>query len=507
MPSRALALALTLPLVLGGCGAFRSYRAEMDETLNRAAAGDVPGAIKQLNKNNDASKKDMLYFMELSELRRLSGDYKGSFAALQQADAEVQAWEAAARLDPGRSVGQAGSFIVNDRVRTYEGHDYEKVMITTRMAMDHLAQGDIDNARVEIKRTHEREDLIAEIRSKEYLRVEEQARNRGTKASMTEIAGYPVQTLDSPDVNELRNGYQNALSHYLAGFIYESLGETSLAAPGYRKAIELRPGQPVLEQSLGELDTRVSAGDDGHCDTLIVIETGSIPGRISQNFNLPIPIVNHGAFLNVPISFPVLPNAAIAFQAPDVLVDRTTTLPTAHVLNLDAMARRALKDEMPGIVLRAVVRATTKATAQYELQRQMAQKSRKQEDALGAALALFAFQVGGMVLEQADERGWRTLPGQVSVARQRLAKGKHQIDVRTESGTSQFEVNLTGRHALVAVRLFRGRGFVSLPPDAQVAPASKEAALPASGDAAQPMYAEVRVVDFPPSSLSRRSQQ
>ena len=47
----------------------------------------------------------------------------------------------------------------------------------------------------------------------------------------------------------LKNGYQNALSHYLAGFMYEVLGESGLAAPGYRKAIELKPETGVLKRA------------------------------------------------------------------------------------------------------------------------------------------------------------------------------------------------------------------------------------------------------------------
>ncbi|MBL8532873.1 MAG: hypothetical protein JNL33_03360, partial [Betaproteobacteria bacterium] len=148
--------------LLAGCGTFRSYRAEMDETLSRAASGDVAGAIKVVEKNNSLmGGKDLLYHMELGELKRMAGDYEGSFAALSAADAELIAWEQASRLDPDRVTGQVASYLLNDRVRTYEGHDYEKVMVTTRMAMDHLARGDWDNARVEIKRTHEREAFIS----------------------------------------------------------------------------------------------------------------------------------------------------------------------------------------------------------------------------------------------------------------------------------------------------------------------------------------------------------
>jgi hypothetical protein len=66
----------------------------------------------------------------------------------------------------------------------------------------------------------------------------------------------------------------------------------------------------MLEDSLGGLDDRVSAADDGKCDTLFVIDTGQIPGRINQGFNLPIPVGPNGEWILFSVSFPVLPPRA-----------------------------------------------------------------------------------------------------------------------------------------------------------------------------------------------------
>lgn len=508
---RTLVLTLAAASLLAGCGTFRSYREEMDAALASTAEGNVRGAIKILEKNNKGDKKDMLFHMELGELRRLEADHPGSFAALAAADAEVRAWEEASRLDPTRTVGQAGSFLFNDRVRTYEGHDYEKIMITTRMAMSHLARGDWDSARVEIKRTHEREAFISELRAAELLKVKQEAAEKGVDPSFKEINGYPVQSIETPEAMALLNSFQNALSHYLAGFVYEALGETGLSAPGYRKAIELKPGQDLLEKSLGGLDDRAAAADDGYCDLLLVIETGTIPGRVSQSFNLPIPIVAYGSFVTMPISFPILPPRAMGYQAPDVLVDRNLTLPTAHVLDLDAMARRALADEMPGIMLRAFVRSASKAAAQYALERQMSENRGRGNENVGLAVALLAIQIGGVVVEQADERGWRTLPGQVAIARARLPRGDHAIDVRTDAGTATFSVQLTGRHALATVRLLRGQSFVApatspggMPPP----PAGSQSARAPSSGEREPLYAEVDLINIPSAtSTSGRTLQ
>jgi hypothetical protein len=462
-PSPRVRSAVSLLAALGllhGCAAFRSYDQEMRETLTRASAGDIPGAIKVVERFNKGGDKDLLYYLEMGELRRLENDFEGSRKAFLEADQEVETWETAAWGNVERGTGALASYVLNDKLRVYEGRDYEKVMLTTRLAMNHLLSGDWDNARVQIKRTHEREAFIEQVRADEYLKVKEEARENGARIDFREIDGYPVQTIDNPAVNALKNGYQNALSHYLAGFVYEALGETSLAAPGYRTAIELRPPQPLLDDALAGLDARIGAPDDGTCDTLFVIETGTIPGRVSQGFSLPIPIA--GEWVIVAISFPVLPPAPGTYQAPSVRVDKTVDLETAHILDLDVMARRALKDEMPGLMLRAFARSITKATAQYQLQRQMRDSRGGRNDAqLGMALGLLALQIGTLVTETADERGWRTLPAQVSLARARLPRGQHGVEIVTDAGAARFDVNLAARHALVSVRLLRGASFVS----------------------------------------------
>src|SRR5207344_717876 len=112
-------------------------------------------------------------------------------------------------------------------------------------------------------------------------KVQQQAQKKGARTNFKELNGYPVQTIDNPAVNALKNSYQSALSHYLAGFVYEALGEPSLAAPGYRLANELQPNQPLLEEALRGLDQRLLAAtrseDDGMTDVLFIIGSGTAP--------------------------------------------------------------------------------------------------------------------------------------------------------------------------------------------------------------------------------------
>jgi hypothetical protein len=435
MSSRALtALALITAVQLTGCAAFRSYDSELKETSQQLVSGNVDAALTTLEKNNTSADKDLLYYFEKGELLRAKGDFTGSQTAWRAADQVVYKWEESVKLDTEKYLAQFGSFLVNDKVRRYEGYDYEKVMLTTQMALNLLARNDFDGARTEIKKTHEREAVIAELRDKEYLKSEQEAENRGVKTQFKDLQGYPVASLDAPEVVGLKNSYQSAFSHYLSGFVYEALGEKGLAAPGYRKAAELRPNTPLLEQTIKDLDA--ASSKEGNSEVLIVVQTGFAPARDSVRIPLPLPI--SGNLVITPLSFPVI--------KPD------TTTPAFNQITLDGkplnltllnsttdMSRRALRDDMPGIILRTTVRAITRGVAQKQI-----------NDV--NPLAGLAVGIASAVTEGADTRTWRTLPDNTLVARLRLPQGEHQIVLPNSLGGSRVQVKVDQRYQVIPLR-------------------------------------------------------
>jgi hypothetical protein len=443
-----------IALLLSGCAAFRSYDAELYPALEQASSGNVDGAIRLLESNNRMPDKDLLYFMELGMLQRLGSRYDESQKAWMAAEARIEGASGDSFAQLASLVSGASSYLLNDKLRVYEGHDYERVMLLTYMALNHLARGDYDSARVAIKQTHEFEAQVAELRAKQYAQVEEEARKRGARTSVRELNGYPVESIDNPAVNALRNSYQSALSHYLAGFVYEALDEPSLAAPGYRLANELQPGQPLLEEGLRGLDARVAAPDDGMTDVLFIIGTGTAPAVQSRQFVLPVWF--QGRFLVLPHAFPVI-TATSPPNWPRQLVVEGQALPVEAITSVDAMARRRLKDEMPAIMLRATIRTTAAAVVQYQTQRLGDRQS------LATALASAAVTVGSAAFASADDRTWRALPSDIYIARGRLPRGVHSVALDTSDGPRSARIEVSGRYAVVDFRLLRHQVFVNAP--------------------------------------------
>jgi len=462
MVSRALTLATLVAAVqLTGCSVFRSYDSELQETNQQLAAGNVDAALAVLESNNKGEQKDLLYYFEKGELLRSKGDLQGSQDAWRSADSVVLQWEDSVKLDTAKYLSQFGSYLVNDKVRRYEGYDYEKVMLTTQMALNLLAQNDFDGARSEIKKTHEREAVIAELRDKEYLKREEEAEKEGIKTEYKDLQGYPVASLDAPDVVNLKNSYQSAFSHYLSGFVYEALGEKGLAAPGYRKAAELRPNTPLLDQALLNLDK--NSAKPGESDVLVVVQSGLAPARDSIRIPLPLPIENE--LVIVPLSFPIMRDDTSTAAVNEVRLD-DKALALTSLNSTSAMSRRALRDDMPGIILRTSVRGITRGVAQKNLN--------KANPMAGLVVGL-----ASAVVEGADTRTWRTLPDQTLVARLRLAPGEHQLSVPSALGGTQVKVKIDRPYQVVSLRVVGNQVFAGGPAVQVIAPQAPAQAVAA----------------------------
>jgi len=430
-----------MALVLSGCANMQSHDKKTADMQAASRSGGLPAAIAQLESTatTEEQKTALLYNMERGELLRMNRQYPDSTTAFLLADNQVKNWEEAAKTNPQKLLGNVGAALISERLKVYEGQDYEKVWLTTRLALNRVAAGDFENARVDIKRTHEREAVIAEFRAKETVAAEDEAKSKGASSQGKELNGYPVETLNDPEVLALKNGYQNALSHYLAGFLYEAMNESGLAAPGYRKAIELKPNTAVLEEGLRGLDNRTGFTQRRRqkmTDVLFVVEAGSAPARKPTAFTLPVPV--GGSVRTVSISYPV-----IAPSTDPLLGSMTvsgTPFKLEKVVDVNVMARRALKDEMPGMVFRGVTRAIAKGVVQDQLQ--------KSGGLLGAVIG----SVASVATEQADDRIWRMLPGRVYVARGYLPPGEHSVLI--DGRDINVKIAVDGQYALVPLRLY-----------------------------------------------------
>jgi hypothetical protein len=142
------------------------------------------------------------------------------------------------------------------------------------------------------------------------------------------------------------------------------------------------------------------------------------------------------------------------------------------------MARRAMADEMPGIIIRSSIRAIAKGVAQKAVQD-------NSSGGFGALLSIAA-GVAAVATEKADERTWRTLPAYYSVGRANLAPGNHKVTIVTAQGPVTRDVQVSGSYAVLVVRgsgnaVYLAQSPYTAPPVIEAKPESvKRGAKPAA---------------------------
>ena len=477
--------------LLVGC-ATQTQQIKMNESKEQFKNGDLQNTTAAIQ--SAFKDKNTLYYMELGEVQRLQGPAQipNSTQSLLAADQLVSRWEATTSDKLRRSFSGASSYVLSEGFSSeYDPKPYEVSLLSQTLALNHLSQGRWNDAMVEAKKMAQREKVIEELIQSQVAAVSKVEREQqtnpntqGATSRIESISGYPINLLDDEETRSLKNSYQNPGAYYLSGFIHESQGEASLAAPGYRLAIELRPQVSFFKTSIAKLDSNIAnQSKKSFADTLIIIDTGYmpkiIPYQISQSFNI------GGNPRLVTLTFPVIERSTERFKPTFVQLGDRVANPEL-VANIDAMARKNLRDEMPGYVLRASSRALVSLAAQYAADRAAQQAANRknqnnQNNGSAALIGAIAGMITGYSLQAinvTDVRHWSTLPAQTYMARMGLPIGPTVLKYTLPSGvTASQTVNLVGGYNVVYIRMFRNRATVltsndpaALPPK-QVVPA------------------------------------
>lgn len=425
---------------------FSSYNKTSTKTLDNIYSGNLTTAMRA------ESTADPLYNMEYGELMRLNQNYTQSNYNFSLAQQNIDLWTINwLNTTQGKVSTTMTSMLVNDNANEYQPRGYERTFLTTQHALNHLDLNNWDNARIEIKRMYQIEQATENYNQALYASEAQETQKIGADPQQSYLSRQILQKYDFSDINNpqvlaLKNSYQNAFSHYLAGFVFEALNEPSLARPGYVKAGQLNPTSPLIQQSIDNIDKNVHT-KAGFSDVLIVEETGHAPLIKSVELHVPIDANftgNQNSCINmINVFFPHLVPDTYNQQVYPINVDSTLVTPELMV-NVDLMAARAIRDETPHIIARNIAAAIRNIAS--------SQLACSGGGGIGTLLSL-GTSLGGALLDKADERTWTLLPSKVYINRTSLAYGKHIITVNVNGIPYSQTINLTQPYQIITFRV------------------------------------------------------
>lgn len=421
---RAHTLLLSAAALLSGCATYEEQSAAV---ARYAESGQYATAASEAKVHlDDAADRDKLVWkLEYAACERAAGHWQASVTAFDDAETDLRKWDEAPDL---LISSETSATLVNLTYLPYRGTGYDRIMVATYRAMNELALGHIDRARVDLNRTLLRQDEAAEFAKRQVEAARAEAAeahakgNDGVNANRS--AGDPQLAAIYGDLKSYRlyGDYVNPFSVWLHGIFFLGTSEGNSDIERAHKSLErlhaIVPGCAAATADY-ELVKRVRNGEHVPPTVWVVFETGMGPHRVEQRVDLPIYIVSD----TIPYAGIALPKLAfngghtpsLAIESAGAVVARTES-----VASMDAIVATDFDREKDVIITRSIVTAGLKVAAQYAINAAARRVAEQRNDAAGMLIYLGTFIATGAATyatTEADLRTWRTLPKDFQIAR------------------------------------------------------------------------------------------
>ncbi|EGR1262611.1 hypothetical protein D9A33_04010 [Vibrio cholerae] len=422
-PIRSLTLT---SLLLAGCAnltagnLFSHYSAQNSDLYQSVAAGQYQQATQLLP---DYVAGEVLDNLEKGRVYFLSQQYAESQQSLAAADLAVKQQQDRAIISVSSTATSVGSLAVNDNLNEYEPADYELGFLHLYLGLNYVRNNDLDGALVEMRRANQVQEAAKKRREQELSSAEQEMRSQGLSPNLGSVlAQYP-------DAGKTLQAVQNGYLLYLSALLYEADNDLNSAYVDYRRALAVAPNNPsvidgilrvasrlgmqqdlkLLKQQYGEPKRLTSA--QGR--VIVIEEQGIVQPKQAWRLSLPLSD-SRGNTALYSLALPYYPSSVAQSRVPISL--NGASLASMPVTDVDLMAKQALTEQMPALVLRQALRVVAKD--------QLRKETTQEED-----VANLVFNIWNTLTEQPDTRSWLTLPATVNTATQVVKAGDQVLDI------------------------------------------------------------------------------
>lgn len=439
-------LAAGLALLSTGCSLLRLTPRRDSVLVHQVAGGEFGRALQHLETNRAtfyARQDEVLYALDSGLLAYYAGDDAVCRERLERAVRETE------RLITRSLSGEAGAWVVNDRLLDYRAMLHERRLIPFFSGLSALRQGDEDAARVEMRRM---EIFLKELHSRygspldaygtqRTGPVTDSAAGRWLSMRLYEADGEPDEAeIDRRHLNALHQVFPSVVPHPFP----VNPGKNLPLSPDHHRVSLLAlsgrvPGKtPVTFYLHTEKDWLFMAAGEG-ADPLLqgrILPPIHYPGlEPGIHFKMQVPVLRDQASGAASVRFRVNDGEP---QSARILED------TAAAVRTDWSA------EFPRIVTRSALRALGKTLATH-------QTINYAKERVEGKSRLFFWRVllTGLhsVSEQADVRMGSFFPARIHLHEVMLELGSHQIDVEYLDATGRVFFRDTRTIHVVADRI------------------------------------------------------
>jgi len=357
------------------------YTLEYETMVSSLTKGAFDSAFAQADtlyqksqKTDGAKQNQYLSLLERGKVALAARKFDQSIADLQEAEKRFLTIEGTISLIEG-----AGSILTDDTAMEYEAEMHEKLMISPYLMLAYLSKGDFNGAIVERNRT------------------------------ITKINQYIEEKPDE------RAYLENPFARYLTAIMYEMEDKKDDAKIEYKK---LKWDQEIV---------RIDSNEGKTTDLVILVDVGLAPQKFQKKWG-PMPIPGVGVIGFAYAEYAPTPTEVTTCN----IYLNEKSIGNANLLyDLENTVLTQYDKDKPALQAKIVARMTSKAAAQFAA-KMVAKEVLKRIPfaSLFANIAIDAAGAAWMANEQADLRGWLSLPKQIKYLRVNgLEPGEHTIKI------------------------------------------------------------------------------
>ncbi len=411
-----LALAL---LFLPAC-ATSSYKNIQPQINTLVVARHFDQATQLMNPGPSVygHNNELLYWLDRGFLLHLAGHYKESISAFENAKKLYDALY-------GHSASEvAGSILVNDSWKKYRGEDFEYVLLNAFQSLNFAAMGNTEEALADMRNIDLQLKLINDRYNASYKNVYRD------DAFVRLLAGvyYEAQG-DSAGLNDAFIANTRALQVYEGDYLHNYhlplplvLKSNLLTTAAAMGDDQLRPyqnkfsGVPLVKESQKQSKAEV----------YLIEYMGFIPLKVAESVIVPVPA---GMLHAVKFSFPKYMDRDSETQSSVFIASANgveVTVPTDITEDIGAIAKHVLENRKAWMMTKGALRPLGKLAV--EVGAEEALRARGNDIAAGVLAVLGS--IYNVATEEADVRGWETLPNDIHMARILLEPGTYEFFVQ-----------------------------------------------------------------------------
>jgi hypothetical protein len=403
-------------LLMAGLGGCASYNRQVSLAMADYQRGQFAQAAQKLSATEPRSRDRLLWQLETGKAWQDAGALRRSNEDFNEADRMVEHFAGTADVRLGE---EALVTIADQTARQYRGTPADRILLSTYLALNHLMLGDLELARVHLRRAYDRQREAVQRYRRTIEAAQRQQRRRGESWSPQGVVRkYDLHRRYSglyAHVDQAYADYTNPLTTYLEALAEHLAGEEETARNLLQRVASLEPNNPQIRRTIGLGGFAAEARSAGEPMVYVVFETGMAPRR--EAFYLPILTEQAGySALSLPVLQPREPSVGGLRLSPNDGSGGFDTTRTRLIADVNSIVATQFSHELPLIILSTVISLAAKEAATQALKKALEEDRHGRRSDSGAATALLIGSLYKAATSNPDLRTWRTPGAEFQIA-------------------------------------------------------------------------------------------